>query len=83
MNLALPILIFFVVAMTGFPQLSSTIGTVMPGSEAARAGIAPGDRIVSIAGKPVRWWEEVGEALDASRGKPLPIGVRGRGASGN
>jgi S1-C subfamily serine protease len=33
---------------------------------------------VAIAGKPVRWWEEVGEALDASRGKPLPIGVRGK-----
>ncbi len=79
MNLVLPILIFFFVFMTGFPQISSTIGTVTPGSEAARAGIAPGDRIVAIAGKPVHWWEEVADALDAGRGKPLAIAVRGRG----
>ncbi len=78
MNLVLPILIFFVVFMTGFPGLTSTIGTITPGSEAARAGIAPGDRIVSIAGKPVRWWEEVAEALDAGQGKPLDIVIGGK-----
>ena len=79
MNLVLPILIFFLVAMTGFPQITSTIGTVMPGSEAARAGIAPGDRIVAIGGRTVRWWEDVDRALDEGRGQPLAITVHGKG----
>jgi len=78
MNLVLPILIFFVAFMTGVPEITSTIGTVAPGSEAARAGIAPGDQIVSIGGRPVRWWEDVAGALDAGRGRPIPIVVRGK-----
>ena len=40
----------------------------MPGSPAARAGIQPGDTIVSVAGRPVRQWEDVLDVV-ADRGR--------------
>jgi regulator of sigma E protease len=78
MNLLLPVLLFMLLFFTGYPDLTSTIGTVTPGSPAAKAGIAPGDRIVAIDGRPVRWWEEVQKTLNARVNKPVALTVKGR-----
>jgi hypothetical protein len=57
----------------GLATTDSTIGgpalvvDVEPGGAAAQAGIAPGDRIVSLGGKPVASHAEVAEALDVAR----------------
>ncbi|GHG74405.1 M50 family metallopeptidase [Comamonas sp. JC664] len=52
-----------------------TVGTVQPGSEAARAQLLPGDRIVKVAGQPLRSWSEFVEKVGAAPGVPLELAV--------
>ena len=56
MNLALPVVIFAVVAALpqDVPVGTVTVTGVAPGSPAAQAGIRPGDQVVSIDGERVR-----------------------------
>src|SRR5690606_17077144 len=49
------------------PLTQPIIGDVEPGSPAARAGIQPGDRVLSAAGQPIRSWNEFVEIV---RGRP-------------
>jgi regulator of sigma E protease len=67
MNLLLPVAVFAVTLFIGMPRPAPVIGAVEPGSPAARAGIAAGDRILDVDGKPIEWW---GDFEDAVRGKP-------------
>jgi regulator of sigma E protease len=46
-----------------------TVGTVTPGSEAARAQLLPGDRILSVDGQPVKSWSEFVELIGRSPGQ--------------
>lgn len=43
----------------GVPAPLAGIGTIQPGSAAEMADIRPGDRIIEIAGQPVKWFEEM------------------------
>lgn len=47
----------------------------MPVSPAAAAGLRPGDRLVSISGKPVESWTDVRTAIRANLDKPMDIVV--------
>ncbi|MDP3939106.1 MAG: RIP metalloprotease RseP [Deltaproteobacteria bacterium] len=77
MNLALPVLLFMALYFTGYPDVTTYVGSVERDSVAAEAGIAPGERIVAIDGTPVTWWEDLSEALLASVGKPLRLEIEG------
>jgi regulator of sigma E protease len=64
MNIILAIAVMAAVLYTGaevpaYEQQPPVIGSVKPGSVAEKAGMQPGDRIVSIAGRPVETWERV------------------------
>jgi membrane-associated protease RseP (regulator of RpoE activity) len=49
-------------------------------SPAARAGLRPGDKVISLAGRPVADWEELRQAISAQRpGVPVPIVVERAG----
>jgi S1-C subfamily serine protease len=49
------------------PDGGAAIGAVVPGSPAARAGLREGDRIVEIAGQPVRDPDDVSAVVNARR----------------
>jgi regulator of sigma E protease len=53
-----------------------TVGTVEPGSEAARVGLRPGDVLESVGGQPVVRWESLTAALAAHAGQPVTLGLR-------
>jgi regulator of sigma E protease len=72
-NLVLPILIYFVF-FAGHAELpAAVIGDVVDGGPAARAGLEPGDRVDSVDGAPVRYWEELEGAIGGAAGEELHL----------
>ena len=59
----------------GVPVLEPVVGAVTAESPAARAGLVPGDRILSVDGKAVESWEAMSSAIAASGGRPLRLEV--------
>ena len=56
-----------------------TVGTINPGSEAARAQLLPGDRIVSVDGQPLESWSGFVELIAQNSGRELKLGVERQG----
>jgi regulator of sigma E protease len=54
------------------------VGAVEPGSGAEAAGIAPDDKIVSVNGSPITYFDEMQTALQQAKNKPVTL-VRQRG----
>ena len=63
MNLLLPVLAYTAVLFVGLPRLAAVVGMVDAGSPAALAGVRPGDRVLSIEGESVGWWDEVDDVV--------------------
>ncbi|AKF05356.1 RIP metalloprotease RseP [Sandaracinus amylolyticus] len=71
MNLAFPVLLYFVVAYVGPNEhIPATIGTVFPDRPAAEH-LLPGDRIVAIDGDEISTWIELNAIVTPSAGRPL------------
>lgn len=62
------------------PWQPSVIGEVLAGRPAERAGLEPGDTIVSIGGRAVQQWAEVVEMIEQNAGNELEL-VIGRNGS--
>src|SRR5690242_17808344 len=74
-NLLLPVVIYFVF-FAGHTMLpAAVLGDVLDGGAAARAGLEAGDHIVEIDGRPVRYWEDLEDAVQSSPGKELQLRV--------
>ena len=82
-NFLLAIVFFWVLAMLGSQQVRPVVGGVESGSLAAVAGLAAGQEIVSIDGKPTNGWADVNLQLVRRLGESgtLQIGVRDEGAT--
>ena len=61
------------------PEAPSLIGNVVLGNPAYAAGLAAGDRIVAIDGRPISRWRELTTAVTASAGVPLKFTVQRAG----
>jgi len=68
-NFLLAILIFFIVYMYGLPNLTAVVGELQKEGAAAEAGMMNGDKIISINGQKIVFWEEVKSAIAQSEGK--------------
>jgi regulator of sigma E protease len=75
-NLLLPLLIYFVHYAGQRTLLPPTIGTVLPGLPAATAGLLPGDRVETVDGHHIRYWEELESLITENAGKTLRFGIR-------
>ena len=75
-NFILAILIFAAFfAFIGAPRTPNVIGNVASGSPAAEAGIRPGDRVESIAHRPVDQFEDIQRIVVLRPGERVPIVV--------
>ena len=75
-NLLLALLIYFVHFAGQRTLLPPTIGTVLPNLPAANAGLLPGDRVESVDGQQIRYWEELDRIISTSAGKTLRFAIR-------
>ncbi|MCX8086419.1 MAG: RIP metalloprotease RseP [Rhodocyclaceae bacterium] len=57
------------------PELPAVLGAVLAGSPAARAGLAPGDRILAIDGEAVTGWSELARRIRAAGARELVLEV--------
>lgn len=78
-NLLLPVVIYFVLFAGHTTLPAAVIGDVFDGGAAARAGIEPGDRVLEINGRAIRYWEELENTVRSSAGKELRLRVSRNG----
>ena len=79
MNLLLPVVVFVGTLAVGIPRALPVVGTVETGSPAAQAGLLPGDRILSVDGEPMTWWDDVEDALRSAPGRSVALSVERAG----
>ena len=78
-NLILPVIIYFVFFAGHTVLPAAVVGDVLDGGAAARASLEPGDRVLEIDGRAVRYWEEIESAVRSSPGKELHLRVNRNG----
>ncbi len=80
-NFLFAIVVFMAILMIGEQHMSSRVGRVVEGTVAEKAGFQPGDRIVSVQGKPVAKFEELNNELQAFPDQEVDLGVVRAGAT--
>jgi regulator of sigma E protease len=80
MNLLLSVLVIAGLYMSGWPTVTSRIGSVLPDSPAETAGLLPDDRIVGIDGQDIWRWQELTDAVRGSDGRTLTMTVERAGS---
>ena len=79
-NFLLAVLIFIIVLTYGLPSLTSEIGEVQKESAAFEAGLVNGDRIISMNGQKIAFWEDIRGIIADAKDKPIEVVVeRGTG----
>lgn len=80
LNYVLAILLLTALYFSGtHVPVPMTIGTVDPGSEAARAQLRAGDRILDVDGAALRTWSDFVDIVNDSPGLPVSLGLSREG----
>ncbi len=80
-NFLLAIVLFAgLFGVVGNPAPLAAVGAVQPESAAAEAGLQPGDRILSINGQAITWFEDLRRIVSANPDVRLELVVRRDGA---
>ena len=74
-NFLLAIAVYWVVFMSGITGIAPVISNVIPDSLAARAGIAIGDEVVAVDGKPTPTWQLLQQQLMKRIGETGPLQI--------
>lgn len=81
-NIVFAPILMTIVFLWGVPMLLPVVGQAKDGLPAYLAGLRPGDRIVSVDGRPVESWNDFSAAVKSGNGAPIKLGIeRGTGPS--
>lgn len=75
LNYILAFVCFCMVFFIGSPMVTSTVGELMDGFPAKEAGLLPSDKIISVDGKDIKYWEELQEIVFNKKEGPLNLTV--------
>ncbi len=75
-NLVFAFVIYWSVAVIGYPQVVPRIGTISPGSIAAATGLKTGEQILQIGSEATHSWNDVEMALVENNGAKEPITLK-------
>ena len=78
-NLLTAFVLYYIIALSGVPQIEPYVGKVAPDTPAAHAKIQKGDKIVAIDGKTIRRWDDIGEAINASSRRDINLQIERNG----
>ncbi len=67
-NFLMAFLLYLAIAWMGVPKLLPYVGNVNKDTPAYQAGIQKGDKIIEINGTPIRFWENIGKAINETKG---------------
>jgi len=73
-NIILAFFIYFGIALSDTPvttaidYIEPVVGKVMDNSPAKRADIKEGDRVLEVDGREIRYWYQIGEAIQEAKG---------------
>ena len=65
----------------GRPFTPPEVGSIIPGSAAAKAGLQPGDRMLELDGSRIDSFEDIQRIVQLSPGEPLPARVQRDGTT--
>ncbi|SFV91064.1 Membrane-associated zinc metalloprotease [hydrothermal vent metagenome] len=68
-NFLMAFLLYLAIAYMGVPKLLSYVGEVGKDTPALHASLQKGDKVVQINGHDIRYWEEIGKAINETTGK--------------
>jgi regulator of sigma E protease len=60
-------------AAFGLPRRTADVGSVSPGSPAAKAGIQAGDKVLAIDGVEVKEWDQLSELIQKAGDRPVAV----------
>lgn len=66
-------------SLVGYPQLAPVLDEVPAGYPASQAGLKPGDRILSMDGKPITTWYQLPDMIHDSDGRTIHFVVQRNG----
>jgi regulator of sigma E protease len=68
-NFLMAFFLYLAIAYMGVPKLLAYVGEVSKDSPAYQAGLKKEDKILQINGVNIKYWEEIGKQINASKGK--------------
>jgi regulator of sigma E protease len=69
LNYVLGFLFFWFIFFIGYPSLSAKVGGLIDGYGAKEAGLQIGDRIITVSGRKVDFWEDLQRRIQESKTK--------------
>ncbi len=81
MNLFFAFILFVIISVVGESALLPVVGDVSPSSKAYQAGFRSGDIVQSLAGKPIKKWDEVDQKIKESADRTISFEVLHLGAT--
>jgi regulator of sigma E protease len=76
-NILLAFFIYIAVGFLGVDKLAPVVGSISKELPAYKAGIKPNDKIVSINGKKITTWDDIGKIITTSEGSVKVVVKRG------
>ena len=80
LNYILAFFIFSMIFMFGSPTVTTEVGTLLKDYPAEKCGIQTGDKVLSVDGRSVKYWEDMVEIIHKHTESPIKVSIERKGA---